>query len=97
IPFHAAEFNRIGLAAVNQCYKLLKMVLNTDFWESSAALIGGLLVVGQMYRVEKRPRGNLSPRLFPTTLVLLLGLLVALGAGAHLLSLTGIHPPPSQP
>ena len=82
-----------GLAAVNQCYKQLKMVLNTDFWVSLAALIGGLLIVGQMYRIEKRPRGNLSPRLFPTTLVLLLGLVVALGAGVHLLSLIGIHPP----
>ena len=82
-----------GLAAVNQCYKQSKMVLNTDFLVSLAALISGLLVVGQMYRIEKRPRGNLSPRLLPTTLVLLLGLLVALGAGAHLLSLIGIHPP----
>ena len=82
-----------GLAAVNQCYKQLKMVLNTDFWVSFAALIGGLLVMVQMYRIERRPRGSLSPRLFPTTLLLLLGLLVALGAGAHLLTMVGIHPP----
>ena len=82
-----------GLATVNQCYKQLKMVWNTDFWVSSAALIGGLLLVGQMYRVERRPRDSLSPRLFPTTLVLLLGLIVALGAGVHLLTMVGIQPP----
>ena len=81
-----------GLAAFNHCYKQLKMVWNTDFWVSFAALIGGLLVMVQMYRIERRPRNSLSPRLFPTTLVLLLGLIVALGAGVHLLTLVGIQP-----
>ncbi len=47
----------------------------------------------QMYRVERRPPNLNSPRLVPTTLLLLLGLLVVLGAGAHLLGYFGIHPP----
>jgi hypothetical protein len=66
---------------------------NSDFWISLAVLLGGSGLVAAMYWLEKRPRKNLKPRLFPTTLVLLLGLLIALGAGVHLLGYLGIHPP----
>ena len=69
------------------------MMAYADFWVSLACLLGGLLLMGQMYRVERRPPNLNSPRLVPTTLLLLLGLLVALGAGAHLLGYFGIHPP----
>ena len=82
-----------GLATVNQCYKQLHMMAYADFWVSLACLLAGLLLMGQMYRMERRPPNLNAPRLVPTTLLLLLGLLVALGAGAHLLGYFGIHPP----
>jgi hypothetical protein len=66
---------------------------NSDFWISLAVLLLGFGLVAAMYRLEKRPRKDLQPRLFPTTLVLLLGLLIALGAAIHLLGYAGIHPP----
>ncbi len=69
---------------------------NSDFWISLAALVLGLALVAGMYVIEKRPRKDLKPRLFPTTLVLLLGLLIALGAGIHLLGYIGIQPPKQQ-
>jgi len=66
---------------------------NSDFWISLVTLLLGFGLVGAMYWLEKRPRKDLRPRLFPTTLVLLLGLLIALGAAIHLLGYAGIHPP----
>ena len=66
---------------------------NSDFWISLAVLLLGFGLVGAMYWLEKRPRKDLRPRLFPTTLVLLVGLLIALGAAIHLLGYAGIHPP----
>ena len=69
------------------------MMTYADFWVSLACLLAGLVLMGQMYRVERRPPNLNAPRLLPTTLLLLLGLLIALGAGAHLLGYFGIHPP----
>jgi len=66
---------------------------NSDFWISLVTLLLGFGLVGAMYWLEKRPRKDLKPRLFPTTLVLLVGLLIALGAAIHLLGYAGIHPP----
>ena len=66
---------------------------NSDFWISLAVLLLGFGLVAAMYWLEKRPRKDLKPRLFPTTLVLLIGLLIALGAGIHLLGYLGIQPP----
>jgi hypothetical protein len=66
---------------------------NSDFWISLGVFLVGLALMAAMYRAEKRPRNDLKPRLFPTTLVLLLGLLIALGAGIHLLGYFGIQPP----
>ena len=68
------------------------MESSSDFWISVAIFVGGILLMAAMYRLEKQPKGNLKPRLLPTTLVLLVGLLIALGAGFHLLAYAGIHP-----
>jgi hypothetical protein len=69
---------------------------NSDVWISLAALAAGLGLVAAMYWLEKRPRRDMKPRLLPTTLILLIGLLIALGAAIHLLSYAGIHPPAQQ-
>ena len=69
------------------------MMATMDFWISLVCLLAGFAVMGHTYRVERRPRSTLSPPLIPTTLLMLFGLLLALGAGAHLLSIFGIHPP----
>ena len=63
-----------------------QMLENPQFWIGSIAFIFGLGLVILMYRLEKRPRQNLKPRLIPTTLFLLIGLLIMLGAGVHLLT-----------
>ena len=69
------------------------MSLTPDALFSTSALILGIGLAALMYWLEKRPRKDLSPRLFPTTLVLFLGVVLALGAGIHLLSLAGFSPP----
>lgn len=68
------------------------MMPSPDAQFSIAALVLGLGLAGLMYWMEKRPRQDLRPRLFPTTLVLFLGIMLALGAGFHLLSLAGLKP-----
>ena len=73
------------------------MLISSDAIFSIAALIAGLGLTALMYWLEKRPRQDLSPRLFPTTLFMLLGIFLALGAGVHLLSLGGLHIPQRQP
>ena len=72
------------------------MMISTDALFSTAALVLGVAVAGLMYWMEKRPRKDLRPRLFPTTLVLFLGMMLALGAGFHLLGLAGLKPPPPR-
>ena len=72
---------------------LQRMFMTADFWISLTALLGGVFTMGLMYHIEKRPRRGLKPKLIPTTFLLLLGLLLMLGAGAHLLGYIGIHPP----
>jgi predicted PurR-regulated permease PerM len=69
------------------------MSLSPDVQFSTVALVLGLATAGLMYWLEKRPRQSLKPRLFPTTLVLFLAILLALGAGLHLLSLGGVNLP----
>ena len=59
---------------------------NPQFWIGLAAFAFGLSLTGGMYVLEKKPRKSLTPRLFPTTLFLLIGLLIMLGAGVHLLT-----------
>jgi len=71
------------------------MVWNSETLITIAAALLGLSVAGLMYFLEKRPRRDLRPRLFPTTLVLLLGGLLAVGAIMHLLALAGIPLPKS--
>ncbi len=72
------------------------MVWNTETFITIAAALAGLCLAGLMYYLEKRPRRDLRPRLFPTTLFLLLGGLLAMGAVMHLLALAGFQLPKQQ-
>ena len=57
------------------------------------ALAGGAILAGSMAWLEKRPRTDLSPRLVPTTPIMFAGILVALMAIIHILTLSGIELP----
>lgn len=74
-----------------------EMSLSPDAIFSTAAVILGVCLAALMYWLEKRPRDDLSPRLFPTTLVMLIAIMLVLGAGFHLLSLGGYSAPQRQP
>ena len=70
-----------------------EMSLSPEAVFSTTVLTVCLLLAGLMYWLEKRPRVDLRPRLFPTTLVMFASILLALGAALHLLNLAGIHIP----
>jgi hypothetical protein len=71
------------------------MVWNTETFITIAAALLGVGLAGLMYYLEKRPRRDLTPKLFPTTLFLLVGGMLAIGALVHLLALAGIQLPKS--
>ncbi len=74
------------------------MMWNSEVFVSLAAALGGGIVSAYMYYLEKHPRSDLKPRLFPTTLFLLLGGLLAIGAIVHLIGLAGFKiPQQNQP
>lgn len=60
---------------------------------SILALAGGLGLAGAMAWLERRPRDDLMPSMIPTTPVMFAGLIIALVAIAHMLSLAGISLP----
>ena len=68
---------------------------NTDFslefWITLAILAASASVVGFMSWLERRPRKSLTPRLIPTTPVILTFGFVALLALVHLANIYGIH------
>lgn len=68
-----------------------------ETWISVGFFAFGLLLSTFMYFLEKRPRRDFRPKLFPTTLFLLIGLLLMMGSGAHILLLSGYHLPSNQP
>ena len=74
-----------GFRPVNLSCKPPIMLWNGDIFIGLAALLAGFGLMGWMYWLEKRPRKDLRPLLVPTTLILLLGLMLALGAGFHLI------------
>ena len=58
-----------------------------------AAFATGTGLAGTMVWLEKRPRTDLSPRLVPTTPLMFAGILIAILALVHMLTLTGIELP----
>jgi hypothetical protein len=67
------------------------MVDSLEFWLTLAVLAGSVFVVGFMSWLERRPRKSLTPRMIPTTPVLILFGFIALLALVHLANLYGIH------
>ena len=70
------------------------MTANPDFVELSFTFMGltlGIVVVGLMVWLERRPRKSLDPHLVPTTLVMFVGAFVSLIAIVHLVNLYGVH------
>jgi uncharacterized iron-regulated membrane protein len=56
-----------------------------------ALLVAGLVISGAMIWLERRPRKGLDVRMIPTTPFLMVGVVMALMAAVHLLSLLGKH------
>jgi hypothetical protein len=51
----------------------------------------GLVLVGVMAWLEKRPRKSLDPKLLPTTPLMFLGAFICLIAVVHIVNSFGIH------
>jgi len=51
----------------------------------------GVAICAAMIWLERRPRKTLDVRLFPTTPFLLIGILIVVAAGIHLLGMFGNH------
>jgi hypothetical protein len=66
-------------------------MLTTDFWVTSSVLAASAGIVGWMAWIEKKPKTELQPRLFPTTLVILIAGLAALMALFHMTDLLKPH------
>jgi uncharacterized iron-regulated membrane protein len=64
---------------------------NSEFWLTLGVFWLGAALAGLMVWLEKRPKQQLNPSLFPTTLFLLTGGILAVLAGIHLLNLIGLH------
>ena len=56
-----------------------------------ALLAAGLVISGAMIWLERRPRKDLNVWMIPTTPFLMVGVVMALMAAVHLLSLLGKH------
>jgi amino acid transporter len=81
----------MAFSAVNHWESVAKTMLNTEFWLTFVVFGLGAALAGTMVWLEKRPRQDLKPRLFPTTPFLLIGGAIALFAAVHLLNLAGLH------
>jgi hypothetical protein len=77
----------MGFREVNHLRIFCKIMFTFEFWVTLAVTAGGAAVVGLMAWLEKRPKTELQPRLFPTTLVMVIAALVVLMAGFHMLDL----------
>jgi hypothetical protein len=59
---------------------------------TGVALVFGLGLVAAMIVLERRPRTSLNPRLIPTTPVMFVGIIIAVLALMHFLTIAGIRP-----
>jgi hypothetical protein len=66
-------------------------VFPTELWITLAVFLASAAIVALMVWLERRPRVDFSPRLVPTTPIMLVFAFVGLLALVHLLNLYGIH------
>ncbi|WP_421694222.1 hypothetical protein [Aestuariivirga sp.] len=62
-----------------------------ELWITLGLLVASVAIIGFMSWLEHRPRNTLTPRLIPTTPVIIVFAFVALLAAVHLVNLFGIH------
>ncbi len=70
------------------------MLINQDITELSITFVClalGIIVVGWMTLMERRPKKSFEPHLVPTTLFMFAGAFVSLIAVVHLVNLFGGH------
>lgn len=70
---------------------MLDLFANSEFAITIAIFIACAAIVGVLAWLERRPRKTLTPRLIPTTPLLLLFGFIGLLALVHLANLYGIH------
>lgn len=68
-----------------------ELTSNIEFMITLAIFLASAGVVGYVSWLERRPRKNLTPRLFPTTPVILIFGFIGLLALVHLANMYGIH------
>lgn len=64
---------------------------NIEMTITLAVLAAAILMIAAMVILEKRPRIDLTPRLLPTTPIMLAAGLVAMLAVVHVVNLLGYH------
>jgi uncharacterized iron-regulated membrane protein len=62
-----------------------------ELWMTVAILLACLAAIGTLSWLERRPRTSLTPRLLPTTPLLLAAGFIGLLALVHLVNIFGIH------
>ncbi len=58
---------------------------------TTVLLAFGIAICGAMILLERRPRRDFNVPLIPTTPILLVGILIVIAAGIHLLGMLGTH------
>lgn len=93
LPLHnVAQAIDGDVVTVNQAPAAMPTPIDPrDLWLTLAALCASIAVGALMVWLERRPRTDLSPRLLPTTPILLGAALIGLLALVHLVNLYGIH------
>lgn len=70
---------------------MIELFTNSEFAVTFAVFFACAAIVGVLAWLERRPRKSLTPRLIPTTPVLLIFGFIGLLSLVHLLNLYGIH------
>ena len=70
---------------------MLELFSNTEFIITLAIFAACAAIVGYVAWLERRPRKSLTPRLIPTTPVILIFGFIGLLALVHLANMYGIH------
>ena len=70
---------------------MLDLANNSEFLITLGVFLVCAGIVGVLSYLERRPRKSLTPRLIPTTPILLIFGFIAILALVHLLNLYGVH------